>query len=44
MNVALDPCVIVWLIGWVVMAGGTVTVKTALALVTLPAELEMKTE
>ncbi len=43
-KVALVPWLTVWLSGWVVMVGGTITASTALALVALPAPLATTTE
>jgi hypothetical protein len=46
-NVAVCPAVTVWLAGWVVIDGATAaafTVKVALLLVALPAELLTTTE
>ena len=38
-NVAVCPAVTVWLAGWAVMEGGTLTVREAALLVTEPAVL-----
>jgi len=34
-----DPCKAIWLFGWLVMAGGVFTARTALLLVAVPTEL-----